>query len=202
MGRAERSRIRTHIPGRVERVRSEGNTLMLEVKPLIKRYNFKTKTYFDIKNIPEVPLAEMKTDRAMLNMPVQAGTRGTLIVFDRSIDNYIDTGNPSPPIDLRMHDITDCIFMPGFYGVTGGLSYDPNNMKMVYDQAQITINQGGKIAIGKSDIELLDLFDQFLDAIVNATVSTMLGPQKLSTVIDLTITQIKVKLNQIKGSLA
>lgn len=60
----------------------------------------------------------------------------------------------------------------------------------------------GKFAIGKKDAELLDLFSQTLDAILQSVVPTALGPQVLSKVLDGTVLGIKTKLETIKGSLS
>ena len=57
----------------------------------------------------------------------------------------------------------------------------------------------GKIAIGNSGGELLDILSKTIQALLDAKIPTMLGPQILSTVPQLTI--LKTKIDSIKGSL-
>lgn len=65
----------------------------------------------------------------------------------------------------------------------------------------IKLNAGtsGKIAIGNSSAELLDVCNQLLTALETTVVATSLGPQPLSSVA--TITALKTLLGLIKGSL-
>jgi phage gp45-like len=65
----------------------------------------------------------------------------------------------------------------------------------------IKLNAGtsGKIAIGNSSAELLDICNQLLTALETTVVATALGPQPLSSVA--TITAIKTLLGLIKGTL-
>lgn len=59
----------------------------------------------------------------------------------------------------------------------------------------------GKIAIGTSQAELLDLIDQTLTALLSSFVPTSIGPQQLSKVTDGTVLSIKQKLATIKGTI-
>lgn len=69
------------------------------------------------------------------------------------------------------------------------------------DGAVVTLKANGKLAIGTSSQELLDLFTQLLTALEQSTVNTQLGPQQLSKVIDGTVTTIKTSLGTIKGTI-
>ncbi len=59
----------------------------------------------------------------------------------------------------------------------------------------------GKIAMGNSSAELLDLLDQLLQALIVSVVPTPMGPQQLSEVTNKNIQLIKQKLATIKGTL-
>lgn len=58
--------------------------------------------------------------------------------------------------------------------------------------------QANKVSLGNSTTELIDLFDQLLDAINNSIVPTISGPQKLSEVVAGTVLMIKTKLLTLK----
>lgn len=66
---------------------------------------------------------------------------------------------------------------------------------------QLKLDANGKVAIGTSAQELLDLLSQILTALEQSIVNTQLGPQQLSKVIDGTITTIKTNLGTIKGTI-
>lgn len=64
--------------------------------------------------------------------------------------------------------------------------------------------EGGKIAIGNSYGELLDMFEQLLGAIQNAAptmVATAVGPGILNPSVVMKVTELKMKLSQMKGKL-
>lgn len=66
---------------------------------------------------------------------------------------------------------------------------------------KVKLEASGKVAIGTSSQELLDLVEQTLTALEQSTVPTQLGPQQLSKVTDGTVTTIKTNLGTIKGTI-
>jgi hypothetical protein len=67
--------------------------------------------------IPSVPVAFPRGGGAYITFPIVPGDLVLLVFCDRSIDKYKTGGGtvPIPPIDLRQHDISDAVAIPGFY---------------------------------------------------------------------------------------
>lgn len=64
--------------------------------------------------IPNVPVAWLSTAAGSITVPVAAGDWCTLLVYERSTDEWRSTGaQDNSPRDDRRFDLTDCVAFPG-----------------------------------------------------------------------------------------
>lgn len=190
----------TCLPGRI--VSYDHSLKKATVKPLLNR-RIRTGDTFEseeIQPIPSVPVVFPTSGGVGLTYPVKAGD-GCLILFsERSLDLWLSTGGVVTPDDPRKFALSDAICLPGLQPfVSGDYPVDNDNVRLKQGEAQFVINNDNKLAIGNDAAELLDLFDQLLQALITTTTATSIGNQPLSEVP--TFNEIKSTLAQIKGSL-
>lgn len=69
----------------------------------------------DLPVIADVPIMFPRFGDFFMTMPVAAGDTVLLVFTDRSIDKWLTFGGNVDPIDLRAHDISDAVAIPGLY---------------------------------------------------------------------------------------
>lgn len=190
----------TCIPARIEKY--DHATQKATVKPLLNR-RIRTATGFEpeeIQPIPSVPVVWPRSGGASLTFPVAQGDGCLLLFSERSMDLWLSEGGVVTPDDPRKFALSDAICLLGLQPFVGGdYPEDNENVRLQYGDAQLVINNDNKLALGNGAAELLDLFDQLLQALITTTTITAVGNQPLSAVPD--FTQIKALLAEIKGEL-
>jgi hypothetical protein len=150
--------------------------------------------------IPSVPVVWPRSGGASLTFPVRTGDTCLLVFSQRSLDRWKAEGGQVTPDDGRKHALADAVAIMGVQALEGGdYPADNDNVRLLYNGCQLVLNGDDKLAMGNDKAELLDLFDQLLDALISTTTATAIGAQPLSAVPD--FTQIKSLLGQIKGVL-
>jgi hypothetical protein len=190
------SQVHTSIPGRVESY--DASKRKASIKPLVKR-RYRDGRVDDMPVVVNVPVVFPEGGGARITFPVSRGDTGLLVFAERSIDVWLSRGGDVDPNDFRKHDISDGVFIPGLHPFNSAPSADASSVVIEFGGAKIKIQPDEKLAIGTSAAELLDLFEQTLTGLEQATVSTALGPQPLINAA--TFTAIKTLLAQIKGTL-
>lgn len=190
------SQVHTSIPGRVESY--DASKRKASIKPLVKR-RYRDGRVDDMPVVANVPVVFPEGGGARITFPVSRGDTGLLVFAERSIDVWLSRGGDVDPNDFRKHDISDGVFIPGLHPFNSAPSADASSVVIEFGGAKIKIQPDEKLAIGTSAAELLDLFEQTLTGLEQATVSTALGPQPLIN--SATFTAIKTLLAQIKGTL-
>ncbi|AMQ94641.1 baseplate protein [Aggregatibacter actinomycetemcomitans] len=84
----------------------------------------------DIPPLVDVPVSFPRGGGFAVTFPLQAGDEGIAIFSERCIDGWWHSGGASLPLDFRLHDLSDAMFIPGVCSVpkaingffTGGLS--------------------------------------------------------------------------------
>ncbi len=193
------SNLHTCLPGRVEKYDPE--TQKADVKPLLKR-KFKDNTEIELPVIVNVPVVFPRSGGGSLTFPVVKGDGVLLLFSERSLDRWLSAGGDVAPDDRRKFDLSDAIAIPGLNPFTmNNLDPDGVNATLIFGDGKFVINPDGKIALGNSNQELMDLIDRLIAALVASVVPTGIGPQVLSKVTDGTIPQIATDWDEIKGSL-
>ncbi|MEX4374460.1 hypothetical protein MY539_09275 [Haemophilus influenzae] len=52
-----------------------------------------------------------------MTFPLKAGDEGIAIFSERCIDGWWQNGSASTPLDFRLHDLSDAMFIPGICSV-------------------------------------------------------------------------------------
>jgi len=174
----------TMLPGRVEKY-SE-NPPKADVKPLIKN---------DLINedgeeldpevipvIPDVPVVFPQGGGFFMSLPLKKGDFVYLVFCERSIDRYVQgAGDDTDPIDLRTHDLSDAIAVPGFFPFSQAVQNASNdNMVLGQDNdgSQIHIKSGGIIEITFDGGNTLSITNKGSDATLtlgDGTVSALIA---------------------------
>ena len=112
------------------------------VQPAFKR------TFIDppeVKSRPEiddVPVVFPRSGQAGIVFPVNAGDSVLLLFSQRSLDEWLDEGGEIKVNDSRLHNLNDCIAIPGFASLADALDPAPDNATEV---------RGAKIFVGDKD---------------------------------------------------
>jgi hypothetical protein len=111
-----------------------------------------------IPAIPNVPVAHWRVGGFAIHAPLQPGDFVTLVVTDRSIDEFMATGSPDcTPQDTRRFDWTDAVALPMPPAPTPIADLDADNMHIGNDVAKLRFTPAGKIAIEAGGQELIAL---------------------------------------------
>lgn len=120
-------KLHTAIPAKVVSFNSVNQTVTLQV--LIKQV-MSNGELIDIPPLMDVPIQYPKGGDFVITYPLNLGDEGIALFSERCIDAWWQSGQASKPIDLRLHDLSDAMFIPGITSVpkavksffTGGLS--------------------------------------------------------------------------------
>ena len=186
--------IHTSLPGRIESY--DYKTQKASVKPLVKRVYRDGRTE-SLPVIDAVPVVFPRSGGASLTFPVKRGD-GVLLVFaERALENWLTSGGEQEPGDPRRFDLTDAIAVPGLIPFTEGSKAQNNSdVLLTYNGASLKIDDNKKFAMGNDKAELLDLFDQLLEALI-ASLCYHGSPLTQQPA----MIEIKAKLQEIKGQL-
>lgn len=150
--------------------------------------------------IPNVPVKHQRAfgGKARIHMPLKAGDDLTLVICDRSLDNWKTQGGMTDPQDRRKHNISDAFALIGGSSEPDAFDVDdPDAIEIVNDQGMLQVLKGGKFKLKGVTDELVDLVSQLADACSNILTSTMLGPQP--PINKAAFTALKAKFDALKG---
>lgn len=71
----------------------------------------------DIPPLVDVPVSFPRGGGFAVTFPLKAGDEGIAIFSERCIDGWWQNGNASTPLDFRLHDLSDAMFIPGVCSV-------------------------------------------------------------------------------------
>jgi hypothetical protein len=97
-------RIRVALPGVI--VSFDGDAQTASVQPLIKQIMVDGTTQM-LPVLQDVPVSFPRGGGFVLTFPVGPGDECELTFHDRCIDGWWASGNPSEPLDYRIHDLSD-----------------------------------------------------------------------------------------------
>lgn len=192
---ARASEIHVALPARVESYDAAKQTI--DAKPLVKRVveSEDGELAESLPVVPNVPVAFPRSGGFFVSFPIKKGDTVLLVFCERSIDEWRSRGAESEPQDLRMHDLSDAVAIPGVYADGDALA-DAHEDNMVLGEdggTQIHIKpSSGEIHLGsenaaefvaladKTDTEIGDIItavNNFLTTTFNThNHSTAMGP--------------------------
>lgn len=175
-----------------------------DVKPEIKRPN----TSGILVSLPVVVACPVwfpwggQGSASSLTFPISKGNTGILFCAGRSIENWLAKGGDSDPGDPRKFDLSDGIFVPGIAPFsTSGPAEDNSSLVLRHGDVSLRFN-GGRLTLGNSQAELLDIVERILLRLQTTVVPTAVGTYPLvysGSPLGLEIANILLLLGFIKG---
>ncbi len=138
-------RLRTAMPGRVVSFDPDKQTVVAQpMTRLVKADG----TGVDLPPLGDVPVQFPEAGGFALTFPIEAGDEGVILIADRCIDGWWQSGQPSDPMDFRLHDLSDGMFIPGInslQNVIPGFDIDAIVIRKFDGSAYFKIDRGGNI---------------------------------------------------------
>lgn len=151
--------LHTATPGRVESYTSGAQ--IADVQPMIRRRLERrdgSPVYETMPIIRAVPIVWPRAGSWFVHMPLAAGDFVLLIMCERDIARWRQTGELSPPLDVRHHHLSHAVAIPGVYprtGELGGGSTPSNALVLGRDGGStIHVKQSGEVEIKGSPVKL------------------------------------------------
>lgn len=145
----DRANLYTALPAKV--ISFNGHTVTCEV--MIKRV-ITNGQEIEIPPLADVPVQFPHAGGFCFTVPIKKGDEGLVIFSSRCIDGWYQSANKSIPLDSRMHDLSDGIFIPGVNSVPKKIvDFYHDGLSMQTDDGSTFIRLiNGKILI-QGDIE-------------------------------------------------
>lgn len=104
--------------------------------------------------LKDVPVFIYGTPNAYITMPDLVGSTCIILVMDRNIDAFLQTGEMYQPTTTRQHDITDCIALCTFKTQVDAIEdYDMEAINIGYQDSHIRVKSEIEIN-GNSNIKI------------------------------------------------
>jgi hypothetical protein len=111
--------LRVAMPARVEKY--DAGRQSVDVKPLVQDWyedEQGARRSVSIPVISQVPVVFPGAGGFRLTFPIQSGDTVLLVFTDRSIDKWLHAGGEVDPVDIRMHQLSDAVAIPGLHPFT------------------------------------------------------------------------------------
>lgn len=147
----------------------------IDAKPLLKRnvvLSDGSEVLEELPVITDVPVQFPRGGGFFMSLPLAVGDHVLLVFNERSIDKFTQgDGSDTDPTDVRMHDLSDAVAIPGFYPFGKSLA-DAHTGNMVLGKdgdIQIHIKPGGEIHLGSENAaDFVALAQKVLDELTTA----------------------------------
>ena len=185
-------------PGRIETFDSA--TGRATVKPLIKypardRDTGET-SVIELPTISNVPVAVMQGGGGRVTFPISEGDPCLLVFSEVSLDEWLTNGGDPDPLDFRRNNLSDAMAIVGLSSFSDWVEPLVGKTSIDYSGTEISIDGSGKVAIGNSSAELLDIVSEALGEIANT--KTTIDNEDLTA--KAALLALKAKLDGLKGS--
>lgn len=190
-------KMRVHLPGKI--VAIKGNQ-KVDIQPLLQT-RYQNGDVVTLPVIQNVMVGMPMGDGYSIKLPIAVGDTGHILFCDRSLDIWANSsGGVVDPQDSRIHDISDPIFIPGLVPFSQQTTDATTDLVVTNGTAQMKVQKAGTFEFTNGSNELIDLIDQLMDTLINDTfTNTMLGPQPFIGFTINKLTDIRTKLDTLKG---
>lgn len=207
--------LRVAMPCRVHKYNKDRQEV--DLQPLIKKQYRLNDEIVSLPIIPSVPVHFQSSDggNVFISLPLKAdiperfdpvtgdrilGDLGFCIVCDRSINTWLSgTGQEVVPGDVRIHNLTDAIFIPGLRPFQNALeNVHADNLVIQNTDLRIELSPTGKMKAASQTDELLLIISDLITQLINALVITGIGPQPFVSSTVTSITAIKTRLDAMR----
>jgi len=179
------------------------------VQPLLNKA-WSDGTVTPMPKLENVPVIFPRAGGASLNFPVIEGDTCLLVFIERSTDLWRTIGGQVTPDDNRKFDLSDAVAIMGLFPFSENsqatnntdlvLTYNGSSFR-IKQNGDVVINTSGKVAIGNSTTEVLDILSQLLADLQGATVmgAALGGPLNPTFVAQ--ALALQTQLDAIKGTI-
>lgn len=189
--------LHTWLPAQVIAV--HGNQLV-DIQPQIKRL-YKDGTLVALPPIQNVMVAIPRGADYWIKLPIAVGDTGIALFCERSLDNWSVAGGTVDPQDIRKHDLSDAIFIPGIFPISAQTTDNTSDLIVHNGNAELRVQKSGRFKIKNQSQELIDLLDQLLTILTTETfTNTAMGPQPFIDATNQLLTDLQTKLETLKGT--
>lgn len=130
-----------------------------------------------------------------IKVPIEVGCTGMAVFCDRSLDKWSNSdGGFIDPVDVRTHDLSDPVFVPGLAPFSQQTQDQTDDMVLTNGDAQIHLAKAGKFKLKGTSQELLNNLVNLVDTLSKA--STVAGGPFTADVV-MTLEQIKANIQEI-----
>lgn len=149
------SNLNTCLPGKITRV-IDYKKRKVSVQPTIRRV-YLDEEVLEPPVIDNVTLQYTGTEDAIIKFPIKVGQNVLLIFSQRSLDNWLLSGDVSLPGSKRKFDISDAIAIPSLqtFNTDHPLIDNNEDTEIVTKDNKIVIKANGTIEIGGDNLKKL-----------------------------------------------
>jgi len=137
--------LHTCLPGKITKI-LDYKKKKVSVKPLLKR-TYLDGTILELPIIDNVPVVYPDIGEALLKFPLIVGAKVLLLFSERSLDNWLLSGNDSIPGNPNKFSLSDAIAILGlsdFSRVNDKIT-DNTSLELIYKDSRITLKDNGDI---------------------------------------------------------
>lgn len=179
--------VHTALPAVVETF--DPGTQLVSVQPLIRRQVRDTTEMLPV--ISNVPVATLSGGGFAVTVPIQRGDIVLLVFCESSLEQWLDSGEISNPVDIRRHGLDGAVAYPGVYSKNRAIPAHSENLVVGrVDGSQIHIRPDDVISLGEEDAddwvglaskidenfqELTERLDEFFETYSTHSHYTMIG---------------------------
>lgn len=145
--------LHTCMPGKIDKY--EYSTQRAQVKPLLKRA-LKDGTQIEYPSISGVPVVFPCTLSTGITFPINSGDLVLLLFSEKSLDNWVFSGDTSDTEKAKLHDLSDAIAIPGIISFNkSSIASNNEDLEIIHNSQKITIKSNGDIELGASGLQKL-----------------------------------------------
>jgi len=188
--------VHTSMPGRFESY--DFKTQKATVKPLLKKM-YLDETVLDLPVLGNVPVVFPRTKTSGMTFPINKGDKCALFFSERALEQWYLSGDNTEPGDPRRYDLSDAFAVPGLFSFAEtNLASNNNNLEIHHKGFKIVITQAGKIQlIGKDDVDLIKVIDDWMTQLKSTLVITGIGLQPFDPTSITAMTVIQTELQKL-----
>lgn len=143
--RNEIGNVHTIVPGIVESYDAAGPSIV--VRPAIRK-QYDDGDVLAMPLIYGVPVVFPRTNNCSISFPLEKDDSVLIVFSEKSLDEWVQTGEESTPSDTRIHDLTDAIAIPGLFAFGKGKEVPSSDLVISYKDQLIKVKASGDIEIG------------------------------------------------------
>jgi len=171
----------TAIPAIVDSFSASDKTV--DVTPALQK-TFEDGSKLYLPQIKGVPVIYPQAANFAIVFPIAVGDSVLLIFSQRSIERWKERGGKLDPLDVRKHDLSDAVAIPGLYKIAGGEAVEAGKVKIKYHDALIEIEETNRIKVSNDNGSIVLEADGNVDIDTGTNGAARLNDEIKSTVGD------------------